>query len=154
MLRRTAILILTAGLAAACADAPEPSEAPETAAPETAPAPATTASVRIIDPVEGVVVDGPQVTVTLQAEGTQILPAGDQTPNSGHHHLFLDADLSPAGEPIPSREGEIVHIGDGSGSYTFQNVTPGEHRLIAVLGDWQHIPVQPWVVDTVMITVR
>jgi len=142
----------------ACSDAPAPeeSEAPATSAAEAEPAEAETPAPRVfIDtPAEGVEIDGPAVEVTLRVENLTIVPAGQQEPNSGHHHLFLDADVSPAGEPMPAEEGRIVHMGDGSTVYRFENVSPGQHRLIAVIGDWQHVPLEPSVEDTVTFTVR
>ncbi len=110
--------------------------------------------VEIAEPADGDTVDGPAVTVRLVAHGFAVVTAGDTTANSGHHHLFLDRDVTPAGEPIPAEPGHIVHMGDGSDSYTFENVPPGEHRLIAVVGDAVHVPLQPWVVDTVRFVVR
>lgn len=108
----------------------------------------------IVEPGDGDTVIGPAVTVRLQAHGLAIVPAGDTTPNSGHHHLFLDRDLTPAGTPIPTEPGYIVHLGTGGDSYTFNSVTPGRHRLIAVVADAVHVPLQPWVVDTVHFVVR
>lgn len=110
--------------------------------------------VEIAEPADGDTVTGPSVTVRLVAHGFTVVTAGDTTANSGHHHLFLDRDLSPAGEPIPAEAGHIIHMGDGSESYTFENVEPGEHRLIAVVGDAVHVPLEPWVVDTVRFVVR
>lgn len=110
--------------------------------------------VRITSPAQGATVEGPEVTVTLDALSVEIVPAGDTTGGTGHHHLYLDADLTPAGEPVPSVPGSIIHMGDGSSTYTFTEVAPGEHRLIAVVADGVHVPLQPWVVDTVTFTVR
>ena len=45
-------------------------------------------------------------------------------------------------------------MGDGSAEYVFENVAAGEHRLIAVVADGVHVPLDPWVVDTVTVTVR
>lgn len=108
----------------------------------------------IARPEAGDTVEGPTVTVELDAHGFQVVPAGDTTPNSGHHHLFLDRDVSPADEPIPAEEGHIVHMGDGSTTFTFEGVEPGDHRLIAVVGDAIHVPVSPPLQDTVEFTVR
>lgn len=121
--------------------------AQETAAP-------SSNRVRITQPSDGATVDGPEVTVMLDVTGVEIVPAGDTTGGTGHHHLYLDADLTPADEPVPSVPGSIVHMGDGSASYTFTEVEPGEHRLIAVVADGVHVPLQPWVVDTVTFIVR
>jgi len=136
----------------ACSDAPpadEPAD-PAPAAATEAPAP----RVFIESPAAGAEIDGPVVEVTLRVENLTIVPAGDQQPNSGHHHLFLDADVSEAGVPIPAEAGRIVHMGDGSSTYRFENVAPGQHRLIAVIGDWQHVPLAPSVEDTVVFVVR
>jgi hypothetical protein len=66
--------------------------------------------------------------------------------------LFLDADPSPAHQPIPSGPG-IVHLGGGQTEYVFEDVAPGRHRLIAVLGDLKHIPVEAARADTTFFTV-
>lgn len=119
-----------------------------------ASAAAPNGQVRITSPADGATVDGPDITVTLDVMDVEIVPAGDTTGGTGHHHLYLDADLTPADQPVPSVPGSIVHMGDGSASYTFSGVEPGEHRLIAVVADGVHVPLQPWVVDTVTFTVR
>ncbi len=138
---------------AACGGSPDADAA--AAAPAESAAPVEPMrSVMISSPAEGGTVDGPSVTVDLMAHGFTVVPAGDSTPNSGHLHLFLDRDLSPAGQPIPKEPGFIVHMGDGASTYTFDSVAPGEHRLIAVVGDALHVPLQPWLVDTVHFTVR
>jgi len=111
-------------------------------------------SVEILEPAGGSTVDGPDVRVVLGIEGMQIRPAGDTTPHSGHHHLLLDHDLPDPTAPIPSIPGQVIHMGDGSSEYVFEGVQPGEHRIIAVVGDLAHVPLQPWVVDTVVFTVR
>lgn len=111
-------------------------------------------SIEITTPAAGSEVEGPVVLVQMQARGFTVTAAGDTTPNSGHLHLFLDRDVSPASIPIPTEEGHIVHMGTGGTEYTFEAVAPGEHRLIAVVGDAFHVPLQPWVVDTIFFTSR
>ena len=90
----------------------------------------------------------------LEIGGMQIRPAGDMTPNSGHHHLYLDHDLTDPTQAIPTIPGQVIHMGDGSSEFVFEGVAPGEHRLIAVVGNHSHVPLQPWVVDTVTFVVR
>lgn len=111
-------------------------------------------SVRITAPATGDTVPGPNVSVRVEASGFTVVAAGDTTPNSGHLHLFLDRDLSAASVPIPVEPGFIIHLGTGATDYVIENVAPGEHRLIAVAGDAVHIPLQPWVADTVRFVVR
>lgn len=149
--------LLTAFSLTACGgDAPEPaadqSQAPAEQAPA-AQADAPIGTVTILEPAEGAEVQGPNVTVRLEVSGFPIVIAGDMTPGTGHHHLYLDADLTPASEPVPTVPGSIIHMGDASSAYTFENVAPGEHRIIAVVADGAHFPLQPWVVDTVFFRV-
>ena len=130
-----------------------PACAPEAGAPDAETATADSRVV-ILTPAQGDTVDGPEVTVTLDVSGVRIVQAGDTTSGTGHHHLYLDADLTPADQPVPSVPGSIIHMGDASTTYTFTDVAPGEHRIIAVVGDGVHVPLQPWVVDTVRFVVR
>ena len=146
----TFVLLTALGACAPGGDAPEATDASrEMGAPAGSPH-----TVRIVSPAEGAVVEGPDVVVELDVSGVHIVPAGDTTSGTGHHHLYLDADLTPGDQPVPSVPGSIIHMGDASRIYTFQGVEPGEHRIIAVVGDGVHVPLQPWVVDTVTFTVR
>jgi Domain of unknown function (DUF4399) len=112
------------------------------------------ATVTITAPADGSTVTGPVVTVRLAASGVQIVPAGDMTPGTGHHHLYLDKDVESMTAPVPSIPGSIVHLGTGASEFTFDAVSPGPHRIIAVVADGAHVPLQPFVVDTVHFTVR
>ncbi|MDH3270326.1 MAG: DUF4399 domain-containing protein [Gemmatimonadota bacterium] len=112
----------------------------------------TTGTVTIVTPMEGALINGSTVTVQLSSS-VPIVPAGELTEGTGHHHLYLDADLTPADQPVPTVPGSIVHMGDASATYVFEGVAPGEHRIIAVVADGVHVPLQPWVVDTVRFTV-
>lgn len=148
------ILLLTLNLLVACGGEPPADSAgadQEGAAP---PAPEAMASVTILQPADGAEVAGPAVTVRLEAAGVTIVPAGDMTPGTGHHHLYLDEDVAPPGAPVPTVPGHVVHLGTGVSEYVFEDVAPGPHRLIAVVADGAHVPLQPWVTDTVNFTVR
>lgn len=132
---------------------PEPSDTPAVEAV----APAGTVEERrvaIVEPADGAVVESGPVLVRLEAQGFTVVPAGDTTPNSGHHHLFLDRDVTSAMDPIPVEEGFIVHLGTGVSEFTFDSIGPGEHRIIAVVGDAVHVPVEPALQDTIHITVQ
>jgi hypothetical protein len=124
-------------------------------APEPPPVPATPArTVTIVEPANGSTVTGPNVTVRLAVTGVPIVPAGDMTPGTGHHHLYLDADLGDMSAPVPTVPGSIIHMGNAASEYTFENVAPGQHRLIAVVADGIHVSLNPPVMDTVVFTVR
>lgn len=92
------------------------------------------------------------MTIELGAGGVSVVPAGTDQPNSGHHHLFIDRDVSPVGEPIPTEAG-IVHLGLAQTSHVLEGLQPGEHTVIAVLGDFQHVRVGTVATDTVRFTV-
>ena len=149
-MRAALSLLLLTSLVACAAGDDAATDATDTGAADAAPA----FEVRVTSPMEGETVDGPDITVTLDVSGVRIVPAGDTTSGTGHHHLYLDADLTAGDVPVPSVPGSIVHMGDASASYTFEGVEPGEHRIIAVVADGVHVPLQPWVVDTVTFTVR
>lgn len=151
-MRRSPLLALLAFLVACGSDASDTTEGPETP-PAAAPA-EVTPEVRIVSPAQGGEVEGPDVVVQLEVSGIDIVPAGDTASGTGHHHLYLDTDLAPFDVPIPAVPGQVIHMGDGSSSFTFEGVAPGEHRVIAVVGDGLHVPLQPPVVDTVVFTVR
>jgi hypothetical protein len=151
-LSATALMGAFTLLASACGG--EPANEPPASEPAAAPAPAAPERrVEITSPMEGETVQGPTVMVRLVAHGFSVVPAGDTTPNSGHHHVFLDRDVSAAGTAIPAEAGFIIHMGNGADSLALATVAPGEHRLIAVVGDAGHVPV-PGLADTVRFVVR
>ena len=109
--------------------------------------------VEVVEPADGATVAGPDVRVVLQAHGVEIVPAGVEQPNSGHHHLFLDTPVTAAGETIPAGPG-IVHLGGAQTEHTFEGLAPGEYVLIATLGDWLHVPIESVGADTVRFTIQ
>ena len=111
-------------------------------------------SITITAPREGETVSGPDVTVRLAAENMEIVPAGDTTPNSGHHHIIVNADLPAMDAPIPAVEGVYIHMGMGQTEYTLIGLEPGEYRIIALVGDYVHVPLDPPVSDTVRFVVQ
>lgn len=110
-------------------------------------------SVRITGPSEGDTIRENAVHITLGATGIEIAPAADARPETAHHHLYLDADFPAVEAAIPMGVGGVVHLGQAQTDYHWENVPPGPHRIIAVLADPGHIPLKPWVTDTVNIVV-
>ncbi len=153
-MKKTSLTVLCSSLLlVACAEKPQDEPVAEKAAPPAAeaatevetPAIPRTASaegarVFFISPTDGETVRNP-VRVEFGIEGMTVVPAGDDTPHSGHHHLLIDAELPDLGLPIPKTE-NYVHFGDGSTS-TEISLEPGEHTLQMLLGDHLHIPHDP-----------
>ena len=110
-------------------------------------------TVSITSPAEGDTVTGSAVHIMLNATGIEIAPAADARPETAHHHLYLDVDFPQSEATIPMGVAGIVHLGQAQKEYHWEGVAPGPHRLIAVLADPGHIPVRPYVTDTVNFVV-
>lgn len=111
------------------------------------------AAVRIAQPAAGSVVEGPDVLVVLEVEALSIVPAGVEQAESGHHHLIVDAPLPDLTIPIPAEPGRYIHLGQGQTEYRLEGLDPGEHEIIALVGDHVHVPLNPPVADTVRFVV-
>ena len=110
------------------------------------------ARVFFITPVDGAVVSNP-VVIDFGIEGMSVTKAGDNRPDSGHHHLLIDAELPDLSLPIPANA-NYVHFGDGRTS-TEITLEPGQHTLRMLLGDHLHIPHDPPVIsEPITITVE
>ena len=110
-------------------------------------------SVQIVQPADGATV-GSSVLVMLEVSGLTIAPAGTMDPGTGHHHLVVDTDLPAAGAPIPSTPNVHIHMGQAQTEYEITGLAPGEHTVIAVVGDGAHMPLMPTVADTVRFVVQ
>jgi hypothetical protein len=144
-------LLLTAPLAGCAGDDAAESAPADTSAPATPAAGAPTVS--ILSPTEGEVVAGPNVLVRLGATGVTIVPAANHDPGTGHHHIFVDRDPTPLTDTIPAGVSDIRHLGQGQTEFLVEGLAPGEHRFIAVIANWAHVPLDPPAVDTVRFTV-
>jgi hypothetical protein len=103
--------------------------------------------------------DGDTVTSPFKIQfgltGMGVAPAGSQTPNTGHHHLLIDTQLSAdqMKQPIPV-DAQHRHFGGGQTEVVL-TLPPGQHTLQLVLGDGAHIPHEPPVVSPVVkLTVK
>lgn len=105
------------------------------------------ARVFFITPADGDTVTSP-VSIEFGIEGMTVVPAGEATEHSGHHHLIVNADLPPLGMPIPASE-SYIHFGDGSTSTSLE-LPLGQHTLQLLLGDHLHIPHDPPVSSEVI----
>jgi hypothetical protein len=141
------------GLAAAACGGASDEAIPEGAREGATAAAGAPFVVEILSPASGSFQEEHEVVLWLRTT-VPIVPAGDMTPGTGHHHLYLDADLGDLTAPVPSVPGSIVHMGNAATEYTFENVASGPHRIIAVVADGAHVPLQPLVVDTVTFTVE
>jgi hypothetical protein len=95
----------------------------------------------IISPADGDTVKG-AFWCRFGLRNMSVTHAGDNFPNSGHHHLLIDADQpTDPGEPIP-QDRKHVHYGAGETEALIE-LPPGRHTLQLVLGDASHFNFNP-----------
>lgn len=147
-----AALLLGSGLAMAAQDAARPASHAATGALANAKAPEG-ARVFFVEPKDGATV-GRQVTVKFGVEGIAIKPAGDPTPNSGHHHLLIDqSELPMLDAPIPA-DANHKHYGQGQTEDTI-TLEPGTHTLQLDFADARHVQFDPPLVsETITVHVQ
>ena len=78
----------------------------------------------------------PTFVAKMGAVGVTVEPSGEVVSGSGHMHILVDTDFTPAGEVIPADE-QNLHFGDGS-LETELTLTPGEHTLHLQFADGLH----------------
>ena len=125
-----------------------PTAAPAPAAETAALLPRSTAPegarVEILSPPDGDIVTSP-VLVVFGLEGMAVAPAGDPTPNSGHHHLLVDVAAPDLSLPIP-KDAQHLHFGQAQTEAEI-TLAPGQHTLQLLLGDTNHVPHDPPVIS-------
>ena len=137
-----ALLVLFTSGSALAVDAPDLI----THAPEDAKA-------YIVEPADGAVV--PETfTVKFGLSGMDLAPAGQDKPNTGHHHLLIDREELPElNASLPATE-QIRHFGKAQ-TDTELTLEPGEHTLRLVLGNYLHVPHDnPVISEPITVTVR
>ena len=110
------------------------------------------AELYFVTPRDGETVESP-VRVIFGLRGMGVAPAGAENPNTGHHHLIINAPLPKLDEPIPADDNHR-HFGGGQTEVDVE-LAPGQHTLQLILGDWSHIPHDPPVTsEQITITVK
>ncbi len=111
------------------------------------------AKVFIIEPTNGATVST-TFTVKFGATGVEILPAGTDKPNSGHHHLLIDTETLPDFHaPLPASP-TLIHFGKAQ-TETQITLSPGKHTLQLILGDYIHVPGNnPLISEKITVTVK
>jgi Domain of unknown function (DUF4399) len=98
------------------------------------------AAVYFADLKDGATVD-PKVNIRFGVRNINVVPAGSDRANSGHHHLLIDTELPALDQPIPN---DFNHLHFGAGQTEAEiTLKPGDHTLQLLLGDKDHIPHTP-----------
>jgi hypothetical protein len=105
------------------------------------------AKVYFIYPTDGAYIT-PTPVIRFGLLNMGVAPAGFDKPNTGHHHLIVDAELPPLDQPIPS---DFNHLHFGAGQ-TEAKITlpPGPHKLRLLFADANHVPHDPPVYSAVI----
>jgi hypothetical protein len=115
--------------------------------------PAKDAHLYIVSPRDGMTMKSPFWCV-FGLRNMGVTHAGDNFPNSGHHHLLIDvsAPLAP-NDPIPADKNHF-HFPAGQTEALIE-LPPGKHTLQLVLGDGRHYLFNPPVVSQkITITIQ
>jgi len=86
-----------------------------------------------------------KATIRFAISGMEIAPAGTARRNTGHHHLLIDTELPPLGQPIPS-DFNHLHFGGGQSEAEIL-LSPGRHTLQLLFADHDHVPHDPPVMS-------
>jgi hypothetical protein len=94
----------------------------------------------------------PRSTIRFGLRNMGIAPAGVAKPNTGHHHLIVDADTPALDRELPSDPNHI-HFGGGQSEVKLE-LAQGEHTLQLILADDRHVPHDPPVMsERIRVTV-
>jgi hypothetical protein len=109
----------------------------------------TAPKVVFLSPTHGMTVTSP-FSVTMGVENLTLEPAGEPRAGSGHLHITVNGDCTPAGEVI-IKDDTHLHYGQGQSEATLA-LPAGEHTLCLQAADGAHIAL-PGLYATQVITV-
>ena len=89
------------------------------------------------------------LTVKFAVKGMKLKPAGDVTPESGHHHLLIDVPAGEKGLVVPNDEHHI-HFGKAQTEGVIK-LTPGKHTLTLQFANASHMAYGPQLTKTISV---
>ncbi len=104
-----------------------------------------------VEPKDGATVSSP-FKVKFGVEGKEVVPAGEDKPNSGHNHLILNGGPIPKGELIPTDDTHL-HFGQAQ-TETELSLPKGTHTLTTQFADFGHLSYGPEWSQTITVTVE
>ena len=139
---------VNATVAKAVADARAEDAAAATAA-HADPGPA----VYFVNLKDGDTVSGP-IRIVFGVYGKGVAPKDVNVPDTGHHHLLIDTELSAEEMKfaIPN-DAQHMHFGAGQTEVTLPGLPAGQHTLQLVFGDMKHEQMKPAPMMSPKITI-
>ena len=94
------------------------------------------------------------VKVCMAVDGIEVQPAKKGVnPGKGHHHLFIDVDLPKDLSQRIGKDANHVHMGDGSTCKELK-LGSGKHVIRTLFANGGHVPYNPAITSTVIVTVK
>ncbi|KAB2816661.1 MAG: DUF4399 domain-containing protein [Bacteroidetes bacterium] len=109
------------------------------------------ARVFFMTPTAGEVVSSP-VHVDMGAENIEVVPAGELSYNTGHHHIIINKGHISKGETVPADE-QHIHYGQGQVE-TELELEPGNYTLTLQFANGLHQSYGEALSETIEITVE
>jgi Domain of unknown function (DUF4399) len=135
-MRKLLFVLVVAIFAGACATASQPKP-----------------RVFFVEPKDGATVSQ-EFKVVMGIEGMQVKPLGDMSPDTGHHHLLINAPDVPEGEIVPTdKPDQYKHFGKGQ-TETSVKLAPGKYNLTLQFADGAHRSYGERMRKTISITVQ
>lgn len=113
--------------------------------------PAPTQSVSLLEPANGATVSSP-FKVRFGITGMAVVPAGNMTAGTGHHHLLINQAPVPAGTVVTFSP-QHLHFGAAQ-TETMVTLTPGTYTLTAQFANGAHQSYGPGMSQTITVTVK
>ena len=114
-----------------------------------------TPSITISSPLNGATITGNSTTVKVQVSNFDIVDKLGQSNVNGQGHIHYFLDVTPPttpGQPATTAQGTYVATTDTS--YTWTNLSPGQHTFAVELVNNDHTPLEPAVTDSVTVTLQ
>ena len=110
-------------------------------------------AVVITQPATGSKVSSP-VKICMAVDGVEVQPAKKGVnPGKGHHHLLIDVDLPTDLSKRIGKDANHVHMGDGSTCKELK-LGSGKHVIRALFANGGHVPYNPAITSTIIVTVK
>ena len=90
----------------------------------------------------------------MAVHGVEVQPAKKGVnPGKGHHHLLIDVDLPTDLSKRIGKDANHVHMGDGSTCKELK-LGSGKHVVRTLFANGGHVPYNPAITSTVIVTVK
>ena len=107
----------------------------------------------ITEPATGNTVSSP-VKVCMAVDGVEVQPAKKGiNSGKGPHHLLIDVDLPTNLSKRIGKDANHVHMGDGSTCKELK-LGSGKHVIRTLFANGGHVPYNPAITSTVIVTVK